>query len=115
MDCLWTDINVINPMSKEALNFVGQKPEKLIHRIISSATNKGDIILDFHLGSGTTAAVAHKMNRQYICIEQMDYIDNCVKRLKTVIGSSNKDNGQIFESLKDDESGVTQLVDWKGR
>jgi len=114
VDCLWTDINVINPMSKEALNFVGQKPEKLIHRIISSATNKGDIILDFHLGSGTTAAVAHKMDRQYICIEQMDYIDNCVKRLKTVIGSSNKDNGQIFESLKVDESGVTQLVDWKG-
>ncbi|WP_431733301.1 DNA methyltransferase, partial [Kingella kingae] len=61
----------------------GKKPEKLIKRIIELTTNENDIVLDYHLGSGTTAAVAHKMNRQYIGIEQMDYIETlAVERLK---------------------------------
>jgi adenine-specific DNA-methyltransferase len=49
----------------------GKKPEKLLQRIIHIATKKGDTVLDYHLGSGTTCAVAHKMGRQYIGIEQM--------------------------------------------
>lgn len=67
-------------------NFKGQKPEKLIKRIIASSTNEGDLVLDFFLGSGTTTAVAHKMNRRYIGIEQMDYIDETiVERMKNII------------------------------
>ena len=44
----------------------GKKPEKLLRRIIEMASNEGDIVLDFFGGSGTTAAVAHKLNRRYI-------------------------------------------------
>ncbi len=79
----------------------GKKPEKLIKQIIELSTEENDIVLDFHLGSGTTAAVAHKMKRQYLGIEQLDYGDNdCVKRLKNVI------NG--------DSSGISKSVNWQG-
>lgn len=65
------------------------KPEALIQRIIELATNENDIVLDFHLGSGTTAVVAHKMGRQYIGIEQMDYIESiAVERLKKLSKAS---------------------------
>jgi len=58
----------------------------LIQRLIEIASTEGDIVLDFHLGSGTTASVAHKMNRRYIGVEQMDYIQDIVaKRLQMVI------------------------------
>lgn len=79
----------------------GKKPEKLLKRIIELATEEGDIVMDFHLGSGTTAAVAHKLKRQYIGIEQLDYGQNdSVVRLQNVI------NG--------DQSGVSKFVNWKG-
>ncbi len=79
----------------------GKKPESLLRRILEIATDDGDIILDFHLGSGTTAAVAHKMKRQYIGIEQLTYGENdSVIRLQNVI------NG--------DKSGISKSVKWKG-
>lgn len=65
------------------------------------ATQPNDIVLDFHLGSGTTAAVAHKMNRQYIGIEQMDYIETiAVERLKKVIDG--------------EQGGISKAVNWQG-
>lgn len=102
INSLWTDIFVINPMSIERINFgSGQKPEALIQRILSMVTNTNDIILDFHLGSGTTAAVAHKMGRRYIGIEQMDYIEDItIERLKKVIDG--------------DQGGISKAVDWQG-
>jgi adenine-specific DNA-methyltransferase len=79
----------------------GKKPEKLLQRIIEIVTDKDDLILDYHLGSGTTCAVAHKMGRQYIGIEQLDYGENdSVIRLKNVI--------------EGDQSGISKAVDWKG-
>ncbi|WJJ01383.1 site-specific DNA-methyltransferase [Helicobacter pylori] len=67
-------------------NFKGQKPESLIQRILEISTNENDLVLDFFAGSGTTCAVAHKMKRRYIGIEQMDYIETITKeRLKKVI------------------------------
>lgn len=79
----------------------GKKPERLIRRIIELASNPGDIVLDYHLGSGTTAAVAHKLGRRYIGCEQLDYEDNSsVERLKTVISG--------------DKSGISKAVKWRG-
>ena len=79
----------------------GQKSEKLIQRIIQSSTNENDIILDFFTGSGTTAAVAMKMNRQFIAIEQMDYIETITKeRLKNVI--------------EGEQGGVSRTFGWQG-
>ncbi|MHA1852982.1 MAG: DNA methyltransferase [Candidatus Heimdallarchaeaceae archaeon] len=79
----------------------GQKPEKLIKRIIELCTEPGDIVLDFFMGTGTTCAVAHKMGRQYIGVEQLDYGDNsAIVRLKNVI------NG--------DKTGISKEVNWQG-
>lgn len=101
VNCLWQDIFVINPMSNEAVEFTGQKPETLLERIINVTTEPGDLILDYHLGSGTTAAVAHKMGRQYIGIEQLYYGDNDpVNRLSKVIAG--------------DQAGISKKVDWQG-
>ena len=77
------------------------KPEKLIQYLINLGTNKNDIVLDYHLGSGTTASAAHKMNRQYIGIEQMDYIETvAVERLNKVI--------------EGEQGGISKAVNWKG-
>ena len=79
----------------------GKKPEKLLKILIEYVTNEGDIVLDFFGGSGSTAATAHKMNRQYILIEQMDYIEEkIVERLNNVI--------------KGDETGISKDVNWAG-
>ncbi len=77
----------------------GKKPEKFIHRIIELGSNEGDTVLDFYLGSGTTAAVAHKMGRHYIGIEQLDYGKNdALERLKNVVSG--------------DQTGVSKILDW---
>ncbi|GAA7856158.1 hypothetical protein HpMS178_10120 [Helicobacter pylori] len=68
--------------------FSTPKPEALISRILEISTQENDLVLDFFAGSGTTCAVAHKMKRRYIGIEQMDYIETITKeRLKKVIES----------------------------
>ena len=77
----------------------GKKPEKFIHRIIELGSTEGDTVLDFHLGSGTTAAVAHKMGRRYIGIEQLDYGKNdALERLKNVVSG--------------DQTGVSKNLGW---
>ena len=91
----------------------GKKPEKLLQRLIEMITIKNDIVLDYHLGSGTTAAVAHKMGRQYIGIEQLDYGDNdSVVRIKNVIGKKKK--GLVEEYENYDMSGISKYAKWRG-
>jgi adenine-specific DNA-methyltransferase len=78
------------------------KPEKLIHRIVTLATNSGDIILDSFAGSGTTGAVAHKMGRKWIMVELGEHCHtHIIPRLKKVIDG-------------EDPGGVTEACDWKG-
>ena len=77
------------------------KPERLIYNLIKISSEENDLVLDFFMGSGTTAAVAHKMNRQYIGIEQMDYIETVsIERLKKVIDG--------------EQGGISQDVAWSG-
>ena len=73
-DDVW-NISILQQKDPERTGFNSQKPERLLARIIGALSNEGDIVLDYHLGSATTASVAHKMNRQYIGIEQMNYIE----------------------------------------
>ena len=81
--------------------FAYPKAEDLIKRILEISTEERDLVLDFHLGSGTTAAVAHKMNRQYIGIEQMEYIESVtVERMKKVITG--------------EQGGISKDVNWQG-
>jgi len=108
---MWTDIDFQNTQNQGNVSFPkGKKPEQLLYRIIDMATNEDDIILDFYSGSGTTVAVAHKMKRQYITIEQMDYGENSAMiRLKKVIGDEK--NGKIVNY---DNKGMSESLNWKG-
>lgn len=81
--------------------FSTPKPELLIKYILEIASNEKDIIMDFFMGSATTQAVSMKMNRQFIGIEQMDYIESiAVPRLKKVI--------------EGEQGGISKDVDWQG-
>jgi adenine-specific DNA-methyltransferase len=93
------EINVLFGASNA---FDTPKPERLISRILHIATNPGDLVLDSFLGSGTTAAVAHKMGRRWIGIELGEHCHtHCIPRLQKVI------NGE-------DLGGITKALDWKG-
>ncbi|WP_374378835.1 site-specific DNA-methyltransferase [Pseudomonas fluvialis] len=81
--------------------FTTPKPERLIQRIIHIATNPGDLVLDSFLGSGTTAAVAHKMGRRWIGIEMGEHAQtHCLPRLQKVVDG--------------EQGGISQAVNWQG-
>lgn len=77
------------------------KPETLVARILEIATSEGDLVVDTFLGSGTTAAVAHKMHRQYIGVEVGPHaVTHCARRLQMVV--------------EGEQSGISAAVGWKG-
>ena len=91
------------------------KPEDLLQRIIYLNSKERDIVLDFFAGSATTAAVAHKMRRRWITVEQMDYVEDItVERLKKVIGKKTKKKGKLFEEIECDTGGISKSVNWQG-
>ena len=105
---VWDETEFINQKGTDHIKdlfggkaFAYPKSESLISRIIDLSTEQGDIVLDYHLGSGTTVAAAHKMGRQYIGIEQMNYIEDIVvKRLEKVICG--------------EQGGISQSMKWRG-
>jgi len=105
---LWDEKEFVNERGTRHLKemfqekvFAFPKSEHLIARIVELSTKERDLVLDFHLGSGTTSAVAHKMNRHYIGIEQMDYISNVSLE-------------RIVKVLDGEEGGISKEVDWTG-
>ena len=109
-ETLWlaSDVGTTNDAKKQLLAlfptmtvFDTPKPESLIRRILEIASNEGDLILDAFLGSGTTAAVAHKMKRAYIGIDiSSESIDYSLSRLKRVIAG--------------EKSGISKDLGWEG-
>lgn len=100
-DCKNMDGNaqIDNMFGRDEFDYA--KPENLIKSILEVSSNEGDLVMDFFLGSGTTCAVAHKMNRRYIGIDQMDYIEHlAVERLKKVIDG--------------EQGGISEDVNWQG-
>ena len=88
-------------LKKIGVDFTNAKPETLVSFFIKAVTNEDDLVLDFFSGSGTTCAVAHKMGRRWIGIEQMDYIEDITKeRLKKVI--------------EGEQGGISKAVGWQG-
>lgn len=80
----------------------GKKPEALIQRVIELATNEGDIVFDSFAGSGTTAAVAHKMKRKWITVELGEHcITHCLPRLERVVDGT-------------DQGGISGALRWQG-
>ena len=105
---IWDDVGLnqhaareIELLFGEKASFETPKPERLIERVLQIATKLGDIVLDSFLGSGTTAAVAHKMGRRYIGIEMGDHaVTHCAPRLRKVI--------------EGEQGGISETVGWKG-
>ncbi len=100
---LWTDMNYQGIAREGGVTFKrGKKPEVQIKRILEMSTEKGDLVLDSFLGSGTTAAVAHKMHRKYIGVEMALHCHtHCIPRLQKVIDGM-------------DQGGISKAVGWKG-
>ena len=103
----WNEVGHTQDGRKEQLALMGRepfgtpKPEALMRQIIEIGTSPGEIVLDSFLGSGTTAAVAHKMGRRYIGIEMGDHAGtHCVPRLRKVIDG--------------EQGGISQAVGWQG-
>lgn len=67
---VWTDINNVQSQAKERIGYPTQKPEALLERIITMASNEGDVVLDPFVGGGTTVAVAERLRRSWIGIDQ---------------------------------------------
>ena len=103
LSTLWDDIQYNNLSKEGKIDFPnGKKPEKLIQNIIEMSSYKGDIILDFFGGSGTTAAVAHKLGRRWVTCEQIDtQITKMIERLNNAISG-------------DDDKGISAEVNWQG-
>jgi adenine-specific DNA-methyltransferase len=105
---IWSDAGLNQHASSEMEKLFGEKaafetpkPEALLSRVLVIASNPGEIVLDSFLGSGTTAAVAHKMGRRYIGIEMGDHAEtHCVPRLKKVVDG--------------EQGGISEAVGWKG-
>ena len=100
---LWDDMSWSNVKAEGGMDFPNsKKPEGLIRRIIEMTTNEGDIVLDSFLGSGTTSAVAHKLNRRHIGVEMGDHAySHCYARLKQVASGM-------------DSTGISRAIGWNG-
>lgn len=96
-----TNEDASSHLKKMGIKFSYSKPESVVAYFIRAITNEGDLILDFFVGSGTTAAVAMKMKRQFIAVDQMDYIESqTLVRLQKVI------EGEM--------GGISKSVNWQG-
>lgn len=88
-------------LKKMGIDFSYSKPESVIAFLLKAVTKENDLVLDFYLGSGTTCAVAHKMGRRYIGVDQMDYIETiAIERMKKVIDG--------------EQGGVSNQMNWQG-
>lgn len=112
---IWTDIGINNLHNEGGVDFQnGKKPEKLLKRLILMCTNENDIVLDYHLGSGTTAAVADRHNRRWVGIEQMDYIEELAKvRLKNEVSKDLEANHSFvyFELKKYNQEYIDRIME----
>jgi len=99
---IWSDIAWEGIASEGGVKFKkGKKPERLLKRCLDLVTDEGDYVLDSFLGSGTTAAVAHKMKRKWIGIEMGPHcFSHSMTRIKNVVDG--------------DKTGISKIVDWKG-
>lgn len=132
MGDIWNDILSMSQSTVrqhgENISFQGQKPEELLRRIIQTSTEKRDIVLDYFAGTGTTAAVAHKLSRRWITVEQGEHFNNfyvdidengneerklgCLGRLKQVVMGD-----QVFTVPNSEyrrSSWLSKEIDWHG-
>lgn len=88
-------------MKKMGINFTSPKPESVVAFFIKAITKENDIVLDFFAGSGTTLAAALKMNRRFVGVEQMDYIESDTKK-------------RIKAAIDGEQGEISPIVNWQG-
>ena len=99
-DNIWTDIIPINSQAKEATGYATQKPEALLERIIEASTNKGDLVADFFCGSGTTAAVAEKLGRKWICTDLGKFAIHTTRKRMIGVQRKLREDGEDYRAFE---------------
>jgi site-specific DNA-methyltransferase (adenine-specific)/adenine-specific DNA-methyltransferase len=97
---LWLDISPINSQAEEALGYATQKPEALLERIIKASSNAGDLVADFFVGSGTTAAVAEKLGRKWIATDPGKFAIHTTRKRLIQVQRELKTAGQPFRAFE---------------
>ena len=97
---IWTDINPVNQVAKERLDYPTQKPEALLERIIKASSNEGDLVADFFCGSGTTAAVAEKLNRKWIVTDLGRFSIHTTRKRMIGVQRELKEDGKDFRAFE---------------
>ncbi|NJC27911.1 hypothetical protein GGR27_003430 [Lewinella antarctica] len=97
---LWDDVNRISPTSNERVGYPTQKPEALLERIIKASSNEGDLIADFFCGSGTTAAVAEKLNRKWIATDLGRFAIHTTRKRLIGVQRELKESGKDFRAFE---------------
>jgi len=96
----WTDIEQLNREDAERIDYPTQKPERLLQRIIGASTNENDIVADFFSGSGTTAAVAEKLNRKWIVSDLGKFAVHTTRKRMIQVQRQLKDEGKDFRAFE---------------
>ncbi len=96
----WTDISPINSQAYEAMGYATQKPEALLERIIRTASNEGDLVADFFVGSGTTAATAEKLGRRWIVSDLGKFAINTTRKRMIGVQRELKEAGQDYRAFE---------------
>jgi len=97
---MWTDIPEVNSMAQERVDYPTQKPEALIERIIKASSNEGDLIADFFCGSGTTSAVAEKINRKWIVSDLGKFSIHTTRKRMIAVQREMKTEGKDFRAFE---------------
>ena len=97
---LWDDIFAVNSQAKEDTNYATQKPEALLERIIIASSNEGDLVADFFCGSGTTAAVAEKLGRRWICTDLGKFAIHTTRKRMIGVQRQLKADGKDYRAFE---------------
>ena len=100
VDSVWDDISPVNPQAKERVNYPTQKPEALLERIVKASSNEGDLVADFFCGSGTTAAVAEKLGRKWICTDLGKFAIHTTRKRLIGVQRQLKADGEDYRAFE---------------
>ncbi len=97
---LWEDVTAVNSQAKEDTGYATQKPESLIERILKTSSNEGDLVADFFVGSGTTAAVAEKLGRKWIATDLGKFGIHTTRKRLIQVQREMKSAGKSFRAFE---------------
>ncbi|MGH8568612.1 MAG: site-specific DNA-methyltransferase, partial [Gammaproteobacteria bacterium] len=97
---VWVDIAPVNSQAKEDTRYATQKPETLVERILEASSNEGDLVADFFCGSGTTATVAEKLGRKWICTDLGKFAIHTTRKRLIQVQRELKESGKPFRAFE---------------